>query len=51
MSMLSFFGTKFVKLYNGPMWRVETTAQDQQGLSTSKLSVEVLHNYNYIDVI
>jgi len=41
VSMFSFFGTKFVKLYSGPMWRVETTAQDRQVLSTSKLAVEV----------
>ena len=36
------FGTKFVKLYNGPMWRVETTGQDHQALSTSKL-IEVIN--------
>lgn len=46
VSMFSLFGTKFVKLYNGPMWRIETTTQDQQALSTSKLSVEVMHNIN-----
>lgn len=30
VSMFSLFGTKFVKLYCGPMWRVETTSQEQQ---------------------
>ena len=30
VSMFSLFGTKFVKLYCGPMWRVETTSQEEQ---------------------
>ena len=30
VSMFSLFGTNFVKLYSGPMWRVETTLQEQQ---------------------
>ncbi len=28
VSMYSLFGTKFVKLFSGPMWRVEETSQD-----------------------
>lgn len=41
VSMYSLFGTKFVKIYSGPMWRVETTSQDQPLLSQSKLPVDV----------
>ena len=46
VSMFSLFGTKFVKLYSGPMWRVETTSQEQQvSLSSTKLPVEVYYNF------
>lgn len=42
VSMFSLFGTKFVKLYCGPMWRVETTSQDSDKTpSSSKSPVEV----------
>ncbi len=27
VSMFSLFGTKFVKMFNGPMWKVEQTMQ------------------------
>ena len=30
MSMFSLFGTKFVNIYCWPMWRVETTSQEEQ---------------------
>ena len=46
--MFSIFGTKFVKLYSGPIWRVETTAQeDQVPLSSDRSPVEV-RNLNCI---
>ena len=42
VSMFNLFGTKFVKLYSGPMWRVETTSQEEQTpLSSSKNPIEV----------
>ena len=42
VSMSSLFGTKFVKLYSGPMWRVETTSQDQNAPLASKVPVKQL---------
>ena len=49
VSMFSLFGTKFVKLYSGPMWRVETTLQEQQApRSFTKVPVKVhVHVYMY----
>ena len=42
VSMFNLFGTKFVKLYSGPMWRVETTSQEKQtSLLSSKNPIEV----------
>lgn len=41
VSMFSLFGTKFIKLYSGPMWRIETTSQDHQVSSSNKSPVEV----------
>ena len=41
ITMFSHFGTKFVKLYSGPMWRVETTSQDQAVPSEDKVPVKV----------
>jgi hypothetical protein len=42
VSMFSLFGTKFVKLFNGPMWRVESTSQDSVSQMTKeKLTVNV----------
>ena len=38
--MFSLFGTKFVKLYSGPMWRVESTSQEDL-ISSSRIPVEV----------
>ena len=35
MSMFSLFGTK---LFNGPMWRVESTSQDQEQVDVHKRS-------------
>jgi hypothetical protein len=40
----SLFGIKFVKLYSGPMWRVETTSQDLAVSSQSKVPVEVCYS-------
>ena len=44
VSMFSLFGTKFLKLYSGPMWRVETTCQDQNAPLASKVPVKVHFN-------
>ena len=30
MSMFCLFGTKFIKLFSGPMWAVATTAQSAE---------------------
>ena len=49
LSMFSLFGTKFVKLYCGLMWQVETTFQESQVNSSSERShIKVL--YESIDV-
>lgn len=42
VSMFSLFGTKFVKLFSGPMWRVEATSQDSTQTQKEKLTVNVM---------
>lgn len=41
VSMFSLFGTKFVKLYSGPMWRVDSTSQEGPAMTARRLPVEV----------
>ena len=41
VSMFSLFGTKFMKLYSGPLWRVETTSQDQNVSSEHQVPFKV----------
>ena len=46
--MFSLFGTKFVKLFNGPMWRVESTSQDSSSpVTKEKLTVNVIFSVSY----
>lgn len=46
--MFSLFDTKFVKLYCGPMWRVDCTTQDRPEVSTGKLPIEVSNIILYV---
>ena len=50
-SMFSLFGTKFVKLYSGPMWRVETTLQDQAVPAENKVPIAVCYSNNIVEYI
>ena len=40
-SMYSLFGTKFVKLFNGPMWKVEPSEMNGDDISQSRDPVQV----------
>lgn len=43
-SMYVLFGTKWCHMFNGPMWRVESTEQGSATSSYHYNPMEVLHN-------
>ena len=47
VSMYSLFGTKWVKLHCGPMWRVESTAQEDGRAEVTQFDPTEVQVANY----
>ena len=43
VSMYSLFGSKWAKLHCGPMWRVESTAQQDNATAVTKVKLINVH--------